>query len=348
MKGRDHEIPNNMFQKFHHPQQQHHHHYQQQQQQQQLHHQQQPLSRDQCQTSEEDDCRSNDNNSTINLQETTKKIKKDNQLLLINNNGSGSAGGGGGGGDGATIEVVRRPRGRPPGSKNRPKPPVVITQNIPTDECAMRPHVLEIPIGVDIINAITRFSRRHNIGVCVLSGSGTVANVSLHQPSTTPGATVTFHGRFEILSISATFVPPSSSLSAIISGFAISLAGPQGQIFGGSVVGSLIAASTVFVVASSFNNPSFHRLPGEDDDNEQVRNNNNNNNSSVSGGVTTGGGGVGSEERDSHSTPQPTTSPPPPQNDHQSSCSMSMYHLTNDVIWAPTPRQQHSHPLPPY
>ncbi|KAI3992035.1 hypothetical protein MKX01_014926 [Papaver californicum] len=333
MKGRDHEIrqnPNNMFQKFHH-QQQHQHHYQHQQQQ--LHHQQhqqQLSSRDQCQTSEEDDCRSNDNNSTINLQETTTKIKKDNQLLLINNNGSGSAGGG----DGATIEVVRRPRGRPPGSKNRPKPPVVITQNIPTDECAMRPHVLEIPIGVDIINAITRFSRRHNIGVCLLSGSGSVANVTLHQPSTTPGATVTFHGRFEILSISATFVPPSSSLSAIISGFSISLAGPQGQIFGGSVVGSLVAASTVFVVASSFNNPSFHRLPVEDDDNnDQVRNN-----SSVSGG-----GGVGSEERDSHSTPQPTTTSP--QNDHH---HQSMYHLPNDVIWAPTPRQQSHHPLPPY
>ncbi|XP_026455793.1 AT-hook motif nuclear-localized protein 28-like [Papaver somniferum] len=344
MKGRDHEItqnPNNMFQKFHHQQQQQHHY---QHQQQQLHHQQQQLSsRDQCQTSEEDDCRSNDNNSTINLQEPTKKIKKDNQLLLINNgSGSGSAGGGG---DGATIEVVRRPRGRPPGSKNRPKPPVVITQNIPTDECAMRPHVLEIPIGVDIINAITRFSRRHNIGVCVLSGSGSVANVSLHQPSTTPGATVTFHGRFEILSISATFVPPSSSLSAIISGFSISLAGPQGQIFGGSVVGSLVAASTVFVVASSFNNPSFHRLPVEDDDNEQVRNNNN---SSVSGGVTTtgggGGGGVGSEERDSHSTPQPTTTSPQIDHHHQ-----SMYHLPNDVIWAPTPRQQsHHYPLPPY
>ncbi|KAI3972570.1 hypothetical protein MKX01_019228 [Papaver californicum] len=338
MKGRDHEItqnPNNMFHKFHHQQQHHYPH-----QQQQLHHQQQQLSsRDQCQTSEEDDCRSNDNNSTINLQETTKKIQKDNQLLLINNNGSGSAGGG----DGATIEIVRRPRGRPPGSKNRPKPPVVITQNIPTDECAMRPHVLEIPIGVDIINAITRFSRRHNIGVCVLSGSGSVANVSLHQPSTTPGATVTFHGRFEILSISATFVPPSSSLTAIISGFSISLAGPQGQIFGGSVVGSLVAASTVFVVASSFNNPSFHRLPVEDDENEQVRNN-----SSVSGGVTTTGGG-GGEERDSHSTPQPTTSP---QNDHHhqsaASVSMSMYHLPNDVIWAPTLRQQSHHPLPPY
>ncbi|OVA01793.1 protein of unknown function DUF296 [Macleaya cordata] len=324
MKG-DHETQNtnNMFPKFHHyQQQQQHHQHHHQQQQHQLHRQ---LSRE-CQTSEEDESRSNDNNiqGTVTL---TKKIKKDDGNNHRNNGGSGTVGGGGGGGDGATIEVVRRPRGRPPGSKNKPKPPVVITQNTP-DECAMRPHVLEIPAGLDVVTAITRFSRRHNLGLCVLSGSGTVANVTLRQPSTTPGATVTFHGRFDILSISATFLPPSSSLSSI-NGFTISLAGPQGQIFGGSVVGSLIAATTVYVVATSFNSPSYHRLPIED----EIRN------SSLSGGAAAGAGGghpttsIGSEERESHSTPQ-----------NDQSCSMPLYHLPSDVIWAPTARQ----PPPPF
>ncbi|PRQ30552.1 hypothetical protein RchiOBHm_Chr5g0025921 [Rosa chinensis] len=38
-----------------------------------------------------------------------------------------------------TSEVVRRPRGRPPGSKNKPKPPVIITRDT---EPAMSPYIL--------------------------------------------------------------------------------------------------------------------------------------------------------------------------------------------------------------
>ncbi|KAK9136112.1 hypothetical protein Syun_015442 [Stephania yunnanensis] len=176
--------------------------------------------------------------------------------------------------DGATIEVVRRPRGRPPGSKNKPKPPVVITRD--AEHCAMRPHVLEIPTGVDLVDSIVRFARHRNVGLCVLSGTGSIANVSLRQPSTTPGATVTFHGRFDILSISATYLPssPPSPSSSPLSGFAVSLAGPQGQIFGGAVAGPLVAASTVFVVATTFSSPSYHRLPAEeeeDDEDDQVQ-----------------------------------------------------------------------------
>ena len=87
------------------------------------------------------------------------------------------------GGDGATIEVVRRPRGRPPGSKNKPKPPVIITRD---PEPAMSPYILEVSGGNDVVEAIAQFSHRKNMGICVLTGSGTVANVTLRQPSTTP------------------------------------------------------------------------------------------------------------------------------------------------------------------
>ena len=83
------------------------------------------------------------------------------------------------GGDGATIEVVRRPRGRPPGSKNKPKPPVIITRD---PEPAMSPYILEVSGGNDVVEAIAQFSRRKNMGICVLTGSGTVANVTLRQP----------------------------------------------------------------------------------------------------------------------------------------------------------------------
>ncbi|GMH22432.1 hypothetical protein Nepgr_024275 [Nepenthes gracilis] len=165
--------------------------------------------------------------------------------------------------DGATIEVVRRPRGRPPGSKNRPKPSPIITSE---PDPVMSPYILEVSGGVDIIDSLKSFTRRRNVGLCVLTASGSVANVSLRQPSTTsPGGTVTFHGCFEILSLSAALIVGGGGFGDGL--FTISLAGPSGQIMGGKVVGSLLAAGTVYVIAASFNNPSFHRLPV---DNEEV------------------------------------------------------------------------------
>ncbi|KAL3619627.1 hypothetical protein CASFOL_034539 [Castilleja foliolosa] len=168
------------------------------------------------------------------------------------------------GSDGATIEVVRRPRGRPPGSKNRPKPPVIVTRDLSSSEPSMSPYVLELPPGVDVIQSTARFCRKRGTGLCVLNGNGVVSNVTLKQPSTTPGATVTFHGQFDILSISATVLPPSSGGSypsaAANAPFSISLAGPQGQVVGGLVVGPLVSAGTIYLIAATFNSPSFERL----------------------------------------------------------------------------------------
>ncbi|CAN1141646.1 AT-hook motif nuclear-localized protein 17 [Linum perenne] len=70
------------------------------------------------------------------------------------------------------------------------------------------PYILELPTGSDLIDSISRFSRRRNLGLCVLTRSGTVSNVTLRRPSTTAlDATVPFHGRFDILSVSGTFSP---------------------------------------------------------------------------------------------------------------------------------------------
>ncbi|KAE8715833.1 AT-hook motif nuclear-localized protein 17 [Hibiscus syriacus] len=171
----------------------------------------------------------------------------------------------------------------------------------------------------DIVEAVSRFSRRKNIGICVLTGSGTVSNVSLGQPSSaTPGGTITFHGRFDILSLSATFSAQTTSCH-VPNTIPISLAGSQGQIFGGIVAGPLVAASNVFLVAATFNNPSYHRLPGE----EEGRN-------------TVSSGGAGGQS-------------PPLSGGGADSCGVSMYsnHLGgSDVIWAPTARAPP--PPPPY
>ncbi|KAI8539995.1 hypothetical protein RHMOL_Rhmol09G0226700 [Rhododendron molle] len=153
----------------------------------------------------------------------------------------------------------RRPRGRPPGSKNKPKPPIVITKETPN---ALRSHVFEITSGSDVARAIAGFAKRCCCGVVVLSGSGVVTDVTLRLPSA-PGSMMTLPGRFEILSLSGSFFPSPAPPGA--SGLTVYLAGGQGQVVGGIVVGQLVAMGPVMVVAATFSTAVYERLPAEDE-----------------------------------------------------------------------------------
>jgi len=157
-------------------------------------------------------------------------------------------------------EFNRRPRGRPAGSKNKPKAPIIITRDSAN---ALRTHVMEIADGCDIMESVSNFSRRRQRGVCIMSGTGNVTNVNLRQPAS-PGAIVTLHGRFEILSLAGSFLPPPAPPTT--SGLTIYLAGGQGQVVGGSVVGALMASGPVVIMSASFSNAAYERLPLEEDD----------------------------------------------------------------------------------
>lgn len=183
---------------------------------------------------------------------------------------------------GATTSSNRRPRGRPPGSKNKPKPPIIVTRDSPN---ALRSHVLEVAAGADVMESVLNYARRRGRGVCVLSGGGTVMNVTLRQPASPAGSIVTLHGRFEILSLSGTVLPPPAPPSA--GGLSIFLSGGQGQVVGGSVVGPLMASGPVVLMAASFANAVFERLPLEEEEGAvQVQPT-----ASQSSGVTGGGAG---------------------------------------------------------
>ncbi|KAA8514730.1 hypothetical protein F0562_017909 [Nyssa sinensis] len=183
---------------------------------------------------------------------------------------------------GGAATSTRRPRGRPLGSKNKPKPPIIVTRDSPN---ALRSHVLEVSAGADIVETMTNYARRRGRGVCVLSGGGTVANVTLRQPAAPAGSVVTLQGRFEILSLSGTVLPPPVPPGA--GGLSIYLAGGQGQVVGGSVVGPLVASGPVVLMAASFANAVFERLPLEEEEGAvQVQAA-----ASQSSGVTVGGGG---------------------------------------------------------
>ncbi|KAI4327054.1 hypothetical protein L6164_019557 [Bauhinia variegata] len=195
-----------------------------------------------------------------------------------NTNHDESKDGGGGSGEG---EMTRRPRGRPSGSKNKPKPPIIITRDSAN---ALRTHVMEVGDGCDIVESVSNFARRRQRGVCIMSGTGTVTNVTLRQPASS-SAVVTLHGRFEILSLAGSFLPPPAPPAA--TGLTIYLAGGQGQVVGGTVVGTLIASGPVVIMAASFSNAAYERLPLEEDDPSMPL-------QGGSIGSPTGGGGSGS------------------------------------------------------
>ncbi|KAI9194326.1 hypothetical protein LWI28_005112 [Acer negundo] len=147
---------------------------------------------------------------------------------------------------------TKKPRGRPPGSKNKPKPPIVITRD---SESVMKPVVLEISAGADIIENIISFARRNQAGMSVISASGSVSTVTLRHP-TAHMPLMSVHGPFNLISLSGTFLGGSSTPC-----FGVSLAGLQGHVFGGIVAGKVTAGGQVMVVAATFVNPEIHRLP---------------------------------------------------------------------------------------
>ncbi|CAL5038354.1 unnamed protein product [Urochloa decumbens] len=211
-----------------------------------------------------------------------------------------------GGGSGGST---RKPRGRPPGSKNKPKPPIIITRDSPN---ALHSHVLEVAAGADIVECVSEYARRRGRGVCVLSGGGSVSNVALRQPGAEPPGSLvaTLRGQFEILSLTGTMLPPPAPPGA--SSLSVYLAGGQGQVVGGNVVGQLIAAGPVVLMAASFANAVYERLPlegeeeaaaatvatatepqGEADQAAQPQTQEASQSSGVTGGDASGGGGIG-------------------------------------------------------
>ncbi|KAM7523935.1 hypothetical protein LguiA_013837 [Lonicera macranthoides] len=141
-------------------------------------------------------------------------------------------------------------RGRPPGSGRKQQaaaPPPSGSAGV-----GFTPHVITVKAGEDVLAKLMSFSRNNMRAVCILSVSGAISNVTLHQAATS-GGTVTYEGRFEILSLSGSFMPMEfGGQRSRTGGLSVSLSGPDGQVLGGVVAGLLIAASPVQVIVGSF------------------------------------------------------------------------------------------------
>lgn len=114
------------------------------------------------------------------------------------------------------------------------------------------PHIITVNAGEDITMKVISFSQQGPRAICILSANGVISNVTLRQPDSS-GGTLTYEGRFEILSLSGSFMPTDNQGTRSRSGgMSVSLASPDGRVVGGGVAGLLVAASPVQVVVGSF------------------------------------------------------------------------------------------------
>nr|GFA95967.1 AT-hook motif nuclear-localized protein 28-like [Tanacetum cinerariifolium] len=84
----------------------------------------------------------------------------------------------------------------------------------------MSPYVIEVSHGLDIVTSVTTFCNQYDTGLCVLSGSGKVSYVSFKLPCCAcydASAPVVHEGCYELLSISAIVLPPSSAMLTSLS-----------------------------------------------------------------------------------------------------------------------------------
>lgn len=122
------------------------------------------------------------------------------------------------------------------------------------------PHMITVNAGEDVTMKVISFSQQGPRAICILSANGLISNVTLRQHDSS-GGTLTYEGRFEILSLSGSFMPTETQgTRSRQGGMSVSLASPDGRVIGGGVAGLLIAASPVLVVVGSFL-PSSHQEP---------------------------------------------------------------------------------------
>ncbi|KAA3469032.1 AT-hook motif nuclear-localized protein 1-like [Gossypium australe] len=114
------------------------------------------------------------------------------------------------------------------------------------------PHIITVNAGEDVTMKIISFSQQGPRAICILSANGVISSVTLRQPDSS-GGTLTYEGRFEILSLSGSFIPNDTGGTRSRSGgMSVSLASPDGRVVGGGVAGLLVAAGPVQVVVGSF------------------------------------------------------------------------------------------------
>ncbi|KAI3713398.1 hypothetical protein L1987_71975 [Smallanthus sonchifolius] len=157
-----------------------------------------------------------------------------------------------GGSPGSGTPTDKKSRGRPPGSGRKQRLANVGEWMSASAGLAFTPHIIHVEIGEDVAAKIQSFAQQRPRALCIMSGNGSVSAVQLRQFAST-GGTVNYEGRFEILSLSGSYLlPESGAPNNRTGGLSISICSSDGHVIGGAIGGRLIASSLIQVVACSF------------------------------------------------------------------------------------------------
>ncbi|KAK7316658.1 hypothetical protein RJT34_00280 [Clitoria ternatea] len=158
-----------------------------------------------------------------------------------------------------TTPPSKKPRGRPPGSKNKPKAPIARTQH----QASFIPVLITIPPGSDIIESIISYAQRHRVSVTTLSASGVLSNVTFRQTLAPSAQALTLHGPFTIMNIFGSYLSnyhhahPSNTPTS----FSITVFSNQGHALSGLVGGKVEASNEVTVLLAVSRNPKVYWVP---------------------------------------------------------------------------------------
>ncbi|KAL5076360.1 hypothetical protein RYX36_015344 [Vicia faba] len=159
-------------------------------------------------------------------------------------------------------EITKKRKGRPQGSRNKPKSRIIIEENT---EALAEVVTIKICVGEDIVETLVNYAIRRQVDIVVSRGFGLVCNVTLLDPvSCVP--LLPIEGPLHMTSLFGTYVNPNCECvpSQFIanppcSSFTIYFSGINGHVFGGVVGGKVIAAGIIFINATLVKKTTFHR-----------------------------------------------------------------------------------------
>ncbi|CAL5426391.1 unnamed protein product [Camellia sinensis] len=149
--------------------------------------------------------------------------------------------------------TLKRGRGRPRGTGKLKKLASLGGVAVDTTGRDFTPHVVKIKVGEDIAEKIVSFSQGGPRAVCILAATGPVSTVDIHQAGSFGSVILRYEGCFELLTLTGS--PAFNEVGGVrrkIGMLSVSLAKPDGTVFGGAVAGSLIAAGPVQLIIASF------------------------------------------------------------------------------------------------
>ncbi|XP_024639900.1 AT-hook motif nuclear-localized protein 1 [Medicago truncatula] len=120
---------------------------------------------------------------------------------------------------------------------------------------------------------IMSFCQQGPEAICILYVNGVISKVVISRPQSSRTLftyEVKLHGRYEIRTLSGSFMPKEKcGRRSISGGMSVSLVDLHGHVVGGRVAGPLVAASPVNVVVGSFL-PSEHEQKLKTQNNEVI------------------------------------------------------------------------------